>query len=1725
MSKRNKVKSLISIILAVCMMSSFITTAFAAQSNEYVDPADRWLPSSGRTNELDVNATTTYETQYCTVCQKETTVLTYRVPEYTKSGTTALNHGVQYSDGTCIDGESKGNVDSGTPGIDAYYTGYHWTKVVCQTCGTINSTSGPDTYSFNKNVYGLYDCDHNFFMDFDATTYEPYNENYHTTILKKGEYCQFCKGTYAKATEKREVHNFTKTADGQIGNNRFYVKEVCDDCGFETSEYVTAKSVIASYYGKVDGKAHTLTVTDLSDQGVKTSIRYGNTADSCTMTSAPNFTEEGYNTVYYKITYTYDGETMEENGVSYVWLISDEEASKQAKVIVVQPKAHEHDYHFLETVAPSCTTLGYDRFQCGGCGEIIKTNYVQAHGHDYKTVTVREATCKQGGLKLEMCNKCGDFHEITTPTAEHKYHSVVHNPTCRMTGYTDHICEVCGNNYITDITPIISHSYTSVTKKPTCTDKGYTTYTCSMCGFNYVSDYTEPTGHDWDDGHTVTSSTCDAEGVIEYDCKNCNEKMIKATNAKGHTPGKAATCTEPQVCEDCGTVLEFPKGHTYESKVIPATCKAMGYTVNKCKDCGDEYISDYTDKKQHHCHKDVTAPTCTASGYTTYTCIACGDTYVSDYTDKLPHNFKAEVTKPTCTSMGFTTYTCPDCGESYVGDYTDVLPHDYNKVVTAPTCTEHGFTTYTCKDCGDEYVTDYVDAIPHDYKEEVIKPTCTEMGYTTFICKDCGHTFKGAYTDKIAHDYEVVVTKPTCTEFGYSTYTCKDCGLSFVTDHTDKLEHNLSKVVTQPTCTTIGYTTYTCSDCGHTYKADYKEQKGHTPSEWIIDEPATIEHAGEKHIECTECHEVMSKSEIAQLIETDRSDEDGKSEVGDYFIILTDKNGKPVFDSEIIIDVNDNIFIKLPSGRLLDYNDQTTVTVIHTESKAPADGLNIFIYDKNNNAATGTTDENGQINFPNNQSSTTDDSGTIGGGDEEVKETYVVRVTDKNNVIIPNCDVYIGESNNIVVDLPDGIKPTGDNPVIVTVTDQDGNAQVDVTVIVLGDADFIEKGKTDMYGKVTLPSSNEGYTDKDGKVRLQDIYVVVNDETKPVENAFVKLNDDGTISVVLPDGTEIDYANRITVTVSDKDGNALENISVTVSDNKDNSAENLTDEDGKAIVPPTDRDYTDVNGYGELDGYAITVKNADGAIEKAYIVLDRETGVISVTLPEGMKIDNYNNRVTVTVTMKSDKSPVKDIEITITDTPTKVDGEEVIQPEPKTATGKTDSNGSVTFPPLSEDITDEEGKSDVTEEKTIEGEDKDGDGEKDTPDETVTTTYYVSVKDTKGIVENSFIEIKDGKVYVTLPDTNTLTTSNQTTVTVIDKDGKPVKGVSVTVTDKNKATATKDTDINGQITVPVKSSGGGGGGSSRSSGGGGGSISTNTVNIKITDKDGKAVTGFSKSTDSNGKITITLPSGKLLGEDDYYTVTATDSKGVAKTNTSITLKDKNGNTATGTTNNNGVVILPGKEHKAYIVGYEDGTFRPNSDMSRAEAVTIFARLISNEKGEAMNGKSSFKDISSKEWYANAIGYLEKYDIIKGYSDNTFKPDEAVTRAEFVTMAVRYYDLFNDVKIGGLTVKYTDVAPSYWAYDNIAYAKNIGWLNGYADGTFKGDNNITRAEVVTVVNRATGRNADEKYINANYTKLNRFTDVKDSNEWFFDDVFEAANTHIGIKNADSETWVK
>ena len=121
-----------------------------------------------------------------------------------------------------------------------------------------------------------------------------------------------------------------------------------------------------------------------------------------------------------------------------------------------------------------------------------------------------------------------------------------------------------------------------------------------------------------------------------------------------------------------------------------------------------------------------------------------------------------------------------------------------------------------------------------------------------------------------------------------------------------------------------------------------------------------------------------------------------------------------------------------------------------------------------------------------------------------------------------------------------------------------------------------------MFGKITLPTARDGFTDDTGKVRIDGMYVFVNDENGAISNAFVKLNDDDTVSVTLPDGTNIDYANRITVTVTDKDGNPLKDISVTVSDKTEKSLTDKTDENGKMVVPPLSEDMTDSEGRAKI---------------------------------------------------------------------------------------------------------------------------------------------------------------------------------------------------------------------------------------------------------------------------------------------------------------------------------------------------------------------------------------------------------------------------------------------------------------------------------------------------------------------------------------------------------------
>lgn len=218
------------LLLSLVLCVGLVPSAFAAQQNSYHDPADHWQEANNRTNELDANATVTHETFTCGECGQETSFLAFRTPEYTRDGQTAMTRNVRYSDGTMIGGEDKGSILDGVPGKDAYYTGYHWTKAVCETCGGINTNMSKTDYCYQNNVYWLYDCASNFFEELPETkTVEQSDSSYHRVTITSGEYCGFCYGTYKETSSSLERHNMETAIRPELAHDRFVEMDTCAD--------------------------------------------------------------------------------------------------------------------------------------------------------------------------------------------------------------------------------------------------------------------------------------------------------------------------------------------------------------------------------------------------------------------------------------------------------------------------------------------------------------------------------------------------------------------------------------------------------------------------------------------------------------------------------------------------------------------------------------------------------------------------------------------------------------------------------------------------------------------------------------------------------------------------------------------------------------------------------------------------------------------------------------------------------------------------------------------------------------------------------------------------------------------------------------------------------------------------------------------------------------------------------------------------------------------------------------------------------------------------------------------------------------------------------------------------------------------------------------------------------------------------------------------------------
>lgn len=221
-----------------------------------------------------------------------------------------------------------------------------------------------------------------------------------------------------------------------------------------------------------------------------------------------------------------------------------------------------------------------------------------------------------------------------------------------------------------------------------------------------------------------------------------------------------------------------------------------------------------------------------------------------------------------------------------------------------------------------------------------------------------------------------------------------------------------------------------------------------------------------------------------------------------------------------------------------------------------------------------------------------------------------------------------------------------------------------------------------------------------------------------------------------------------------------------------------------------------------------------------------------------------------------------------------------------------------------------------------------------------------------------------------------------------------------------------------------------------------------------------------------------------------------------------------------------LIVLPGvtvkkntpklntADHFAYVQGYPDGTVKPAGNITRAETAAILFRLMDDtSRNNYYSTKSGFRDVASGSWYNTYVATLNNAGVITDSSNGYFRPNEAITRAELAAMLAKFSETT------GAANYFNDVSASYWAANAIAICAKLGWITGYPDGTFRPDKNVTRAELMAMINRATGR--APKSADAFLPGMKTWID-NTSDKWYYLDVQEATNSHSYTVKG-SETW--
>ena len=403
---------------------------------------------------------------------------------------------------------------------------------------------------------------------------------------------------------------------------------------------------------------------------------------------------------------------------------------------------------------------------CSVCDTVLE----EALEHTYTAEDTLAPTCTQTGTRTHTCSLCGDTYEETLE-------AVGHTPGDAPTCTSPQTCTVCGEQ----LADKLEHTYTAEdTLAPTCTQTGTRTHTCSLCGDTYEETLeavghtpgdeltcttpqtctvceavlNAPLGHSYRD--TVIPPTCTEQGYTDRVCTRCQAQVRETyVPPKGHTPGAAPTCTAPQTCTVCSTLLAPKLSHSYTSSVtLPATCTQSGVRTHTCLYCESSYEETISPLS----HSGGAAATCT----TPQTCLTCGTILASP----TGHTTEDTVIPPTCDSPGYTQHTCTVCTVSYRDTVTPAVGHTPGEEASC-------HSAQVCTVCHMLLA----EALAHQYEETVVEATCTVDGCIRRTCSLCGDTFIVSITPAAGHTVGdwTLVNHPDVGEPGRRHKTCEVC--------------------------------------------------------------------------------------------------------------------------------------------------------------------------------------------------------------------------------------------------------------------------------------------------------------------------------------------------------------------------------------------------------------------------------------------------------------------------------------------------------------------------------------------------------------------------------------------------------------------------------------------------------------------------------------------------------------------------------------------------------------------------------------------------------------------------------------------------------------------------------------------------------------------------------------------------------------------------------------